>query len=84
MRDHPDKTFVEYLCCGLRNGSDILVKTNHITTKECKNSLPARLQEHVVTELIEKEVQKGFVYDPFSEPPFKHYRVSPIGVAEGK
>jgi hypothetical protein len=37
-----------------------------------------------VTELIEKEVQKGFVYDPFSEPPFKNYRVSPIGVAEGK
>jgi hypothetical protein len=37
-----------------------------------------------VTELIEKEVQKGFVYGPFSEPPFKNYRVSPIGVAEGK
>ena len=84
MRDHPDKTFVEYLCSGLRNGFDALVKTNNITTKECNNNLSARLQGNVVTELIEKEVQKGFVYGPFSEPPFKNYRVSPIGVAEGK
>ena len=84
MRHHPDKTCVEYLCSGLRNGCDTLVKTNNITTKECRNNLSARLQGNVVTELIEKEVQKGFVYGPFSEPPFKNYRVSPIGVAEGK
>ena len=84
MRHHPDKTCLEYLCSGLRNGCDTLAKTNNITTKECKNKLTARLQGNVVTELIEKEVQKGFVYGPFSEPPFKNYRVSPIGVAEGK
>ena len=84
MRHHPDKTCVEYLCSGLRNGCDTIVKTNNITTKECNNNLSARLQGNVVTELIEKEVQKGFVYGPFSEPPFKNYRVSPIGVAEGK
>ena len=53
--DHPDKPVVEYICSVLRNGFDTLDKTNNITTKECKNNLSARLQEHIVTELIEKE-----------------------------
>ena len=76
LHDHPDKTCVEYLYSGLRNGCDTLVKTNNITTKECKNNLSDRLQENVVTEVIEKELQKGFVYGPFSEPSFKNYSQS--------
>jgi hypothetical protein len=29
-------------------------------------------------------VQKGYIKGPFDAPPFSAYRVSPIGIAEGK
>jgi hypothetical protein len=41
-------------------------------------------QKAVVQELIEKEVQKGFLSGPHDKLPFDSYRVSPIGIAEGK
>ena len=80
----PDTKFVSYLCTGLRHGFDTLVQSEKVQTKECKNNLSARVQETVVSELIDKELQKGFIYGPFTQPPFDNYRVSPIGVAEGK
>jgi hypothetical protein len=52
--------------------------TIKLQTKECKNNLSARVQETVVSELIDKELQKGFIYGPFTHPPFDNYRVSPI------
>ncbi|CAG2204562.1 unnamed protein product [Mytilus edulis] len=61
-----------------------MVSTTDLPTKECRNSLSARTQPDVVSELIEKEVFKGFLYGPFKDPPFQKYRVSPIGIAEGK
>ena len=84
MRNHPDNDFVVYLCTGLIDGFDTLVQKEILSPKECKNNLSARNQKSVVTELIDKELQKGFIYGPFSDPPFEHYRVSPIGIAEGK
>ena len=60
------------------------MKTDTLPSKECRNNLSARLQEDIVSELIDKELRKGFIYGPFSKPPFTNYRVSPIGVAEGK
>ncbi|CAG2245618.1 TMC [Mytilus edulis] len=81
---HPDKKFVNYLCNGLEKGFDTMVSTTDLPTKECRNSLSARTQPDVVSDLIEKEVFKGFLYGPFKDPPFQNYRVSPIGIAEGK
>ena len=37
-----------------------------------------------VSELLQKELNNGFIYGPFCKPPFEHYRVSPLGVATGK
>jgi hypothetical protein len=37
-----------------------------------------------VDSLIEQEVQKCYIKGPFDAPPFSAYRVSPIGIAEGK
>ena len=34
-------------------------------------------------ELIDKECLKGYLYGPFKSPPFKTYRVSPLGLATG-
>lgn len=61
-----------------------MVNTTVMPTKECRNLLSATQQPHAVKELILSEVQKGFLAGPFSSPPFSTYRVSPIGIAEGK
>lgn len=55
-----------------------------LPNKECKNLLSARQNAQDVHELISKECQKGFLYGPFDQPPFKAYRVSPLGLATGK
>jgi hypothetical protein len=49
------------------------------TSFECKN-----LKSTTVDELLEKEVQKGFVKGPFDSLEFPTYRVSPLGLATGK
>jgi hypothetical protein len=62
----------------------LLFNRKEVQTKECKNNLSARVQETVASELIDKELQKCFIYGPYTQPPFDNYRISPIGVAEGK
>ena len=46
--------------------------------------MSARLQPAVVRDLINSEVSKGYLLGPFIQPPFNVFRISPIGVAEGK
>lgn len=41
-------------------------------------------QPETTKTLIESEVQKGFVIGPFNNIPFENFRISPIGIAEGK
>ncbi|XP_021354318.1 uncharacterized protein LOC110450866 isoform X1 [Mizuhopecten yessoensis] len=62
-----------------------MVKTDmDLLTNECKNLNSVRKEAEAVTELIEKEVEKGFLVGPFRQPPLEQYRVSPIGLATGK
>jgi hypothetical protein len=65
-----------YVQVGLRHGFDTLVQSEKVQTKERKNNLSARVQETVVSELTDKELQKGFIYGPFTHPPFDNYRVN--------
>ena len=46
--------------------------------------LSASKKPEIVTELLNKELEKGFLYGPFDTPPFDVYRISPIGLAEHK
>ena len=38
----------------------------------------------IIDELLDQECEKGYLYGPFDNPPFKSYRVSPLGLAVGK
>ena len=76
--------FFKYLCNGLRQGFDCMIQGKIIKSEECKNNYSAMSQTKIVTELIRKECEKGIVYGPFHSLPFENYRVSPLGVAEGK
>ena len=51
---------------------------------ECKNLLSAISQPECVNSLIDTEIQKGYLCGPFDNIPYKHFRINPIGVAEGK
>ncbi|CAG2196837.1 unnamed protein product [Mytilus edulis] len=84
LRNHSDKSFVYYLCNGLKYGFDTKVSVTSLPTLECRNNLSARSQPNVVNELLRKECENGFMYGPFDTLPFSSYRVSPLGVAEGK
>ena len=79
LNNHPDKSFVPYLCLRLKNGFE-----TNLSTLECRNNFSVRSQPRVVNELIAMECENGFLYSQFETPPFDVYRVSPIGVAEGK
>ena len=61
-----------------------MVSEINLPTKECRNSLSAKSHPEITTNLLSKEVEKGYMYGPFPSPPFQNYRVSPIGIAEGK
>ena len=83
LQNHPDKTFVNYLCNGLRQGFDLLLSDTpvNIDTFECKNAKTAIENADVVDGLIADELAKGFIKGPFLTAPFENYRVSPIGIA---
>lgn len=84
LRQHPDRSFVTELISGLRTGFDMKVFNPPISTRECKNLQSALTRPDEVDRLISDELQKGFLAGPFDIPPFPVYRVSPVGVAEGK
>ena len=61
-----------------------MIADAHLTNLECKNLMSARKNPSDIQELIEIERKNGFLYGPFSKPPFNEYRVSPLGLAIGK
>ncbi len=50
----------------------------------CKNLLSAVKQPEITTELINAELKNGYLIGPFAAIPYSNYRISPVGVAEGK
>ena len=81
---HPDQYFVTYLVNGLHVGFHTGVCTTNLPTFHCQNLQSARKDPNTVTEILMSEVKKGYITGPFQNPPFKHYRISPIGIAEHK
>lgn len=84
LEGHPDRDFVKYLVTGFVDGFDPGISHLPQLTTECKNNMSAKLRPAVVETLIQSEVDKGFLLGPFIESPFHVYRISPIGIAEGK
>ena len=75
---------MNYLCTGLKDGFDPGISELPKETYVCRNNKSARKQPSDVDHLIENEVNKGYLLGPFKDSPFGIFRVSPIGIAEGK
>ena len=67
---HPDKAFVTNFIIGLREGFFTGISEPPMASLECPNNLSAKAQPDIVSQLIMKEVKKGFLVGPFRAPPF--------------
>jgi len=84
LKHHPDRTFVQYLLSGLQEGFDPLIYPVPDTPHECDNNLSARKLPDFVDLAISRELNQKYIVGPFDTPPFEVYRISPLGVAQGK
>ncbi|MGL4905857.1 MAG: reverse transcriptase domain-containing protein [Plesiomonas sp.] len=84
LAQHPDIDFTDYLLSGLEHGFRPGVECPLSENIICNNLQSALAEPDVVNNLIAKEVESGFMIGPFDEPPFKVFRISPIGVATRK
>ncbi|XP_053399481.1 uncharacterized protein LOC123556521 isoform X1 [Mercenaria mercenaria] len=69
---------------GMREGFDTGLQYLPETSYQCRNLRSAISQPEIVSELLQKEITKGYLLGPFDFPPFETYRINPIGVVEGK
>ena len=81
---YPDKQFVDYLINGFKFGFDTGISMLPNESYVCKNLRSALNEPEVVSNLIDSEIQKGYLLGPFNQSPFTVYRISPIGLATGK
>lgn len=84
LQSHPDRPFVNFLITGLSQG--VLIGIPHLPTSSLviPNLQSALNEPATISQLLLKEVNKGYVIGPFSSPPFPFYRVNPLGVATRK
>lgn len=80
---YPDRVAGEKLYSGFQFGFSIHYEGPD-TPFRAKNLKSANEHPNVVREKINKEVTEGRVAGPFSMPPFKSFRVSPIGLVPKK
>ena len=81
---YPDVEFRSYLIGGLKYGFDTGINSLPNKSIVCKNLRSALSQPECTTYLISEELKKGYLIGPFESIPFKHFRINPIGIAEGK
>ena len=84
LADHHDTVFVNHLITGLSQGFRVGVIQDVNETFVCKNLQSAFKEPEIVSQLIEKELKKGYVIGPFKNPPFNLFRTSPVGIATRK
>lgn len=84
LKLHPDRQFVKYLIDGFNKGFDTGLCSLPESTFECGNLISAKSKSESTTELLQAELDNGYIIGPFDKPPYATYRVSPLGVAIGK
>ena len=84
LTKHPDKDFVKYLIDGFTCGFDTGLTYLPEQSLQCGNLLSAKRQPESTKELIQTELDRGYIIGPYTKPPFPTYRISPVGIAVGK
>ena len=84
LSKHPDKMFVSYLTDDFKNGFDTGLSVLPQVSFQCDNLLSARKDPTTTYDLLQAELDKGYLIGPFDFVPFETYRISPLGIAIGK
>lgn len=83
LEGHPDPGFVSSLCVGLREGFRIGYLGSRMHTfypnLRSANQHPDILEQNLLTEVLH-----GHTAGPFLSPPFKNFRISPLGLVPKK
>ncbi len=79
LSNHPDRPSVTKLCTGLREGAKIGYNCPR-TARFSRNLFIASAPPGKFQENLGREVSLGRSAGPFSEPHFKYFQVSPIGL----
>ena len=80
FKNHPDKELITYLINGFTNGFKLGLTREPKTSKKCRNSKNVRNNLDVTQRLVDKEVGKGHILGPFTEPPIKGLFISPLNI----
>ncbi|XP_014916462.1 uncharacterized protein LOC106965081 [Poecilia latipinna] len=84
LTHYPDRSFVDFLITGLTQGFFIGLPQLPASSLVIPNLQSALNDPNAVSQLLQKEVSKGYVIGPCASPPFSHFRVNPLGVAVRK
>ena len=80
---HHDKSFCKYLLQGFTHGFDTGLTRVPELSYECSNLLSAKTQP-ATSQLLETELERGYIIGPFANIPYKNYRIKPLGIAKSK
>lgn len=84
LKHYPDQSFVNFLIKSLTEGFHTGINPVPTIPLECKNLLSTRQDPDTITQLIDDELNKGYLIGPYEEIPFEIYRINPIGLAQSK
>ncbi len=84
LSTHPDSVFTNHLLTGLSQGFRVGVLSYPDSTYVSKNLQSAIKDPETVSQLLGKELNKGYLIGPFVSPPFSVFRTSPVGIATRK
>ena len=80
LRKHPNRELVDYLVNGFTHSFDLGMVKYPKARPPCDNSREVRCHPEITQKLVDKEVQKGHILSPFSEPPFEKMVYSPLNI----
>ncbi|MES9881411.1 MAG: reverse transcriptase domain-containing protein [Sedimenticola sp.] len=78
-----DSNTAQSILYGFKHGFSLNYTGPHVQT-DARNLLSARQNPNIVREKISKEIAAGRVAGPFSYPPFRTLRISPLGLVPKK
>ncbi|XP_046379865.2 uncharacterized protein LOC124151441 [Haliotis rufescens] len=68
----------------MTNGFFTGIQNPPAQSKFCKNLISANKDPNATNNLLQTELNKGYLIGPFTESPFPYHRINPIGTVEGK
>lgn len=84
LATHPSPSLSNFLVRGFSEGLHMGFVSLPSESFECPNLRSSSLDMEAVDLLLQSKLEKGFIIGPFTTPPFRVWRVNPLGLVRGK